>query len=716
MADSCAQYVSTDDLKAAKESILHIEHVATSKDANGNPARVVTDPIRGVGYTNATLDGLFSDIGFKPVNGSFEDGGTLVNRWDVLLYETNGGFYQWMDALPHSVPAGSSPFNSSGQLINGWEDRSELVLRRDLAEKTGSSLIGYENKNSNNIESVERALDKLNETIIYAQDYGVVADNMTNNTTALSALSAAVTAMTDSVVKVVFPRGIILCGAQKQANASGLGYSFEPVYEATGLRGYFCVDGRQGITILEGYGTTIKLVSGLKTGSFDPVTGSPRPGPDTNSDYKAYAGHAISMLRCEDVYILGFKLDGNAAGATLGGKFGDDGWQCDSFGIWCAENVKAVIEDVKAYDWVLDSLYLAQSSTWSPSYNGVQRSVEVKRCEFRDSRRQGVSIAGGEHISIDQSIIRNIGRYAEGAGSFYSAPEACIDIETETSTVRDVWITNSELLYGRYTLLAMSIDANAKRCYLKNTMIRSNSNYTSVLSKMPGLVFDNCVLEGAGCEFQDGIPSAELYPAIYHCTIKNHLDGNPVSSSRIIGKVAAINDSQFHYLLNANWLAPLVITKPNGIGEFSFSGNGMSVFGSSVGVPVNGAGRVEIAALTGYQGIDLVVSDGSSGSANLQITTSSVSVNAKGITADTAKVKDVNGNSLTLIDGRYALPLSVNLNVQRVIPQYAGQSLGDDTHRFGDIYSVGTILLKSPDGTKYRLSINNGGTLDISPQ
>lgn len=136
MADSCAQYVSADDLKAAKESILHIEHVATSKDANGNPALVVTDPIRGVGYTNATLDGLFSDIGFKPVNGSFEDGGTLVNRWDVLLYETNGSFYQWVGVIPVGglvVSAGSSPFDSGGNLLPGWVDQTDLTLRSELS-------------------------------------------------------------------------------------------------------------------------------------------------------------------------------------------------------------------------------------------------------------------------------------------------------------------------------------------------------------------------------------------------------------------------------------------------------------------------------------------------------------------------------------------------------------------------------------------------------
>ena len=143
MADPCAQYVSTDDLKAAKESIVHIEHVATSKDANGNPALVVTDPIRGVNYTNTTLDGLFSDIAFKPVNGSFEDGGALVNRWDVLLYETNGSVYQWMGTLPHTVPPGSSPFDSSGNLLTGWVDRTDLVLRHDLAQPTGADLVWY---------------------------------------------------------------------------------------------------------------------------------------------------------------------------------------------------------------------------------------------------------------------------------------------------------------------------------------------------------------------------------------------------------------------------------------------------------------------------------------------------------------------------------------------------------------------------------------------
>ena len=184
MADSCAQYISTDDLKAAKESILHIEHVATSKDANGNTALVVTDPIRGVGYTNTTLDGLFSDIGFKPVNGSFEDGGNLINRWDVLLYETNGSFYQWMGALPHTVPAGSSPFDSSGHLIMGWVDRTDLTLRNQLASTSslsiGDALVGVKQPFTNSSSRTQH--DKNFDRISILDFLGVKGDGDTDCT------------------------------------------------------------------------------------------------------------------------------------------------------------------------------------------------------------------------------------------------------------------------------------------------------------------------------------------------------------------------------------------------------------------------------------------------------------------------------------------------------------------------------------------------------
>lgn len=193
MADSCGSYVSADDLKAAKQSILHIEHVATSTDANGNPALFVTDNIRGNDVTNTTLDGLFSDIGFKPVSGSFEDGGTINNRWEVLLYEANNQYYQWNGPLPKIVTAGSTPSSSGGVAPNAWVSQTDLTLRSQLAQTQGADLV-----NTKENISVQDALDRL-----YSKNdvrfYGARTENTDNSEYFIEAMSSS-------------PQGIIVTG------------------------------------------------------------------------------------------------------------------------------------------------------------------------------------------------------------------------------------------------------------------------------------------------------------------------------------------------------------------------------------------------------------------------------------------------------------------------------------------------------------------------
>ncbi len=192
MADNCGSYVSAEDLQAAKQSILHIEHVATSKDSAGSPAQEVTDTIRGISYTNKTLDGLFSDIGFKPVNGSFQDGGTLTNRWDVLLNTADGSYYQWMGSLPKVVPAGSTPASTGGVGPGAWLNQSDLTLRSDLFSDTvgkGDALIAVKQALINARKITQH---DFNARIVHVDDFqGIYADGVTADTVGFTNAIAA---------------------------------------------------------------------------------------------------------------------------------------------------------------------------------------------------------------------------------------------------------------------------------------------------------------------------------------------------------------------------------------------------------------------------------------------------------------------------------------------------------------------------------------------
>lgn len=186
MADNCGSYVSADDLQAAKESILHIEHVATSKDVNGNTVQEVTDEIRGVDYTNKTLDGLFSDIGFKPVAGSFQAGGTLTNRWEVLLNTADNSYYQWMGTLPKVVPAGSTPATAGGIGPGAWINQTDLTLRSQLASSSsgaGDALIVVKQPLTGSSDRTQH--DKNFETVS-VKDFGAKGDGVTDDSSAFS--------------------------------------------------------------------------------------------------------------------------------------------------------------------------------------------------------------------------------------------------------------------------------------------------------------------------------------------------------------------------------------------------------------------------------------------------------------------------------------------------------------------------------------------------
>lgn len=181
---NCNDYISADDLKTGKQAILHIEHVAKSRDAAGKPALEVTDTIRGESVTNKTLDGFenlynqaISQVGYITLK-SFQTGAPLPDNQltlpnQVLQDETNGEYYRWDGDLPKEVPPGSTPASTGGVGSGAWLSVGDASLRSNLASHNppGASLVGLPN-------------GTVNDTVRHTtpQAFGAIGDGVADDT------------------------------------------------------------------------------------------------------------------------------------------------------------------------------------------------------------------------------------------------------------------------------------------------------------------------------------------------------------------------------------------------------------------------------------------------------------------------------------------------------------------------------------------------------
>ena len=100
--------------------------------------------------TREALRRSYAEAGHNLVDGSFETGGTLTSTSDVLLLESEGAAYAWTGSLPKIVAPGFDPVGAVG-----FELRTNVVLRDELSQPSGSSLIGH------GAETVSAKLDKI---------------------------------------------------------------------------------------------------------------------------------------------------------------------------------------------------------------------------------------------------------------------------------------------------------------------------------------------------------------------------------------------------------------------------------------------------------------------------------------------------------------------------------------------------------------------------
>lgn len=81
--------------------------------------------------------------GFYPVNGSFELGGVINERNQVLLRATEpAAYFSWGGELPKEVPASSTVEGTGGEGITAWTNRNDATLAGALAAYDSVTPVG----------------------------------------------------------------------------------------------------------------------------------------------------------------------------------------------------------------------------------------------------------------------------------------------------------------------------------------------------------------------------------------------------------------------------------------------------------------------------------------------------------------------------------------------------------------------------------------------
>lgn len=458
-----------------------------------------TDPNSGgAGWTRPDLQVMelyrrsYAEAGHNVV-GTFQAGFTYVNASDVGIDLATGKGYT---GPAGDVAAGTDP-------ASGWfVDKSGALL---------SSQIGFN-----------------------AAHYGLSESNTgLQNCKAMQALSAAVMSAGGGVV--FFPPGEYTVGAQNIAGVAGKGYAYdyEKMFEVSGLTKPLSV-----------YfdGVKFKFESGLRYGSFDPVTGaaiSPTL-PYYNKDSRAQTGFVINVENCPMVALYGsLEIDGRDSTRIIGGLWGDKGRQLIEYGLRIAHcKIYAINGSFKLHHLCLDGLYLGNKAEddCAGSVTGVVSLY---------NGRQGVSVCGGRNITFNSCSFG-----LTGFGVVDSAPAAAVDLEPELYPLRGVVFNNCRLFKtkgGAFT----ADDFNIRGAVFNDCIIENDTN-ASIHSKVSNTKFNRCVIRGMISACQPGtnvnqgnvgLDNVNAYPELNNCDLYNtmedgtHAYGYPRLTTSLLAKV-----------------------------------------------------------------------------------------------------------------------------------------------------------------------------------
>jgi hypothetical protein len=325
--------------------------------------------------------------------------------------------------------------------------------------------------------------NKLSQTVS-VKDFGAVGDGVTNDTDAFAAASAYISSQDGGTL--IIPPGVYIVGKQTFAGQFGLGYAYSPspIIEISN-----CTQP----VVIQGNGAVLRLVNGLKYGSFNPVTGAvfnPPPFPPAflNPDYKAEAGFFINIVSCRSVTITDLELDGNINNQIIGGEWGGPGRQLANGGLRDEQNENVLVQNFYAHHHGLDGIMskYTVTSTTADAYPHT-----FVNCRLNYNGRQGMSWIGGNNITMISCDMSHTGKN----GVVYTEPGAGLDIEPESSLGFNGTFINCRFYdnagVGMIASAGPSSDCNFYGCQMIGT-----TNYSGWV-QYPRFSFHDCTIVGS---------------------------------------------------------------------------------------------------------------------------------------------------------------------------------------------------------------------------
>lgn len=307
--------------------------------------------------------------------------------------------------------------------------------------------------------------------------FGAKGDGRTNDTKAFAAMSDHVNARGGGTIVL---RPVTYIVGEQERGRGGKERSFN------GSRIIRLEKCTRAVTI-RGNGAKIRCAPGLRYGRFDPQSGKPLPNGEkidlTNRAVPYWA--MVNITRCSGpIEISNLELDGNLQRLVVGGKYGRGGWQSGGSGLVLSQNSGPErLTRIHSHHHAQDGMTLAPTGDRTAS-------TVVTDSIWEFNGRQGCSVTGGRNFLFQRCKFRNTGR-----AGLHSSPGAGVDIEAETSPIRNVAFQDCEFSdnsgFGMVAGTGKSSDLRFERCKFVGT-----TNW-SAWPDRPEMRFRNCVFVGA---------------------------------------------------------------------------------------------------------------------------------------------------------------------------------------------------------------------------